>query len=131
MHSDLIFERSLAWSTPTQIPLLRIMSALPVEPFPELGKAIKAIKAIPEVTLCDILNGELDLRVRIKAPHAARLMEISEPLGQTAKGQRYDHFNGSWLKKTCTIPAPPPGKRCPFNRSVLVQGGGARWSKQR
>ena len=40
------------------------------------GEVIKAIKAIPEVTLCDILSGELDLLVRIEASHAARLKEI-------------------------------------------------------
>jgi Lrp/AsnC family transcriptional regulator, leucine-responsive regulatory protein len=37
---------------------------------------IKKIKQIPEVVLCDVLSGELDLLVRIEADHAERLKEI-------------------------------------------------------
>lgn len=40
------------------------------------GDVIKKIKAIPEVTLCDVLSGELDLLVRIETAHADRLKEI-------------------------------------------------------
>jgi Lrp/AsnC family leucine-responsive transcriptional regulator len=40
------------------------------------GDVIKKIKALPEVTLCDVLSGELDLMVRIETAHAERLKEI-------------------------------------------------------
>lgn len=40
------------------------------------GDVIKKIKSIPEVTLCDVLSGELDLLVRIEATHAERLRDI-------------------------------------------------------
>ncbi len=40
------------------------------------GNVIKTIKAIPEVTSCDVLSGEMDLLVRVEAAHAERLKEI-------------------------------------------------------
>jgi Lrp/AsnC family transcriptional regulator, leucine-responsive regulatory protein len=40
------------------------------------GDVIKKIKQIPEVTLCDVLSGELDLLVRIETGYPERLKEI-------------------------------------------------------
>ena len=37
---------------------------------------IAGLRAIPEVTTCDVVSGELDLVVRIEAPDAARIQQI-------------------------------------------------------
>ncbi|WP_367645778.1 Lrp/AsnC family transcriptional regulator [Paenarthrobacter ureafaciens] len=37
---------------------------------------IAGLRAIPEVVLCDVVSGELDLVVRIEAPDAARIQRI-------------------------------------------------------
>ncbi|AZG85705.1 MULTISPECIES: Lrp/AsnC family transcriptional regulator [Pseudomonas syringae group] len=34
---------------------------------------VKAIKAIPEVTMCEVMSGEFDLMVRIEASHPERV----------------------------------------------------------
>jgi hypothetical protein len=40
------------------------------------GDVLKNIKAIPEVTACDVMSGDLDLLVGIETAHAERLKEI-------------------------------------------------------
>ena len=37
---------------------------------------IAGLRAIPEITTCDVVSGELDLVVRVEAPDAARIQEI-------------------------------------------------------
>ncbi|MBT2586350.1 Lrp/AsnC family transcriptional regulator [Arthrobacter sp. ISL-95] len=40
------------------------------------GDVIAGLRAIPEVTSCDVVSGELDLIARVEAPDAARIQEI-------------------------------------------------------
>jgi Lrp/AsnC family leucine-responsive transcriptional regulator len=40
------------------------------------GDVIAGLRAIPEITTCDVVSGELDLIARVEAPDAARIQEI-------------------------------------------------------
>ncbi|UKA51661.1 Lrp/AsnC family transcriptional regulator [Arthrobacter sp. FW305-123] len=40
------------------------------------GDVIAGLRAIPEITTCDVVSGELDLVARVEAPDAARIQEI-------------------------------------------------------
>ncbi len=40
------------------------------------GDVIAGLQAIPEITTCDVVSGELDLIARVEAPDAARIQEI-------------------------------------------------------
>ena len=46
------------------------------------GEVLAALKGIPEIVLCDVLSGELDLMVRIEAPSLDRVRAIWEQIAQ-------------------------------------------------